>query len=510
MENQRLINKIKSRYILKHILTYIRNINLKYKIFSYSKTLQKRIDLRYSYCKQLYLNGIGFNINKYILFKEEDKLTLKEEYNNYFLINKNNKEKFEDIIYEVINEQEEEYIIEEDYETKINLNSPLIDIISKTKNFENNFTIYITQKDIDKDNIRKDYRNIFNRLNSLNRKYSSIYYIFQDKTKIEYLNELNIDFDKIKRITLIYEGKNVDYDEKSFFETLFSFKNIENNLTYLKIDFRYDTLLVPDLFNNINNFKSLKYLFIHSFKFNRYFRVKLDNLKILSCPDCQNIKIKHKVNFKELKELNLENNDLYDFKALKNVKFDKLEKLNLEMNHIQDKDISENVIFKELTRLKVLNLENNKISDINVLDKVKFDKLEILNLGWNQISDINALKNSNFKELKELNLYNNNISDINVLDKVKFDKLEILNLGWNLISDINVLKSVNFQGLKELNLYMNKISNIDVFYEVKFYKLEILILKFNPLSDTSIKKIKNYMCMNIIKNNKFKINMGRF
>ena len=48
----------------------------------------------------------------------------------------------------------------------------------------------------------------------------------------------------------------------------------------------------------------------------------------------------------------------------------------------------------------------------------------------------------NFKELKELNLYNNDISDIKVLEKVKFEKLEILKLSWNYISNYNILKNV--------------------------------------------------------------------
>ena len=49
-------------------------------------------------------------------------------------------------------------------------------------------------------------------------------------------------------------------------------------------------------------------------------------------------------------------------------------------------------------------MSSNKISDIKVLEKVKFDKLEILNLIGNEISDINNLENFNFKELKDLDL----------------------------------------------------------------------------------------------------------
>ena len=89
-----------------------------------------------------------------------------------------------------------------------------------------------------------------------------------------------------------------------------------------------------------------------------------------------------------------------------------------------------------------LNLSWNNISDIKILEKVKFNKLEKLDLGWNKISNnINILENVNFKELKELNLYHNNISDIKVLEKVKFNKLEKLNLRVNNISNISSIIS---------------------------------------------------------------------
>ena len=55
----------------------------------------------------------------------------------------------------------------------------------------------------------------------------------------------------------------------------------------------------------------------------------------------------------------------------------------------------------------------------------------------------------NFKELKELYLSDNKISDIKILEKVKFEKLEVLNLSRNgidltknysIISKLSLLK----------------------------------------------------------------------
>ena len=163
-----------------------------------------------------------------------------------------------------------------------------------------------------------------------------------------------------------------------------------------------------------------------------------------------------------------------------NIKDTGITELDLDNYNIGNEGLNElsKINFKEL---KKLYLNNNNISDIKVLEKVKFEKLEVLALGGNKISDINILGKVNFKELKQLGLDNNNISDIIVLEKVKFEKLELLDLGENKISDINILEKVNFKELKQLNLYNNKISDIEVLEKVKFEKLEELYLTGNEI-----------------------------
>ena len=107
-------------------------------------------------------------------------------------------------------------------------------------------------------------------------------------------------------------------------------------------------------------------------------------------------------------------------------------KLNLNWKKIGNEGLKHlcKIEFKEL---KELNLCGNYISDIKVLENVKFENLEILNLSLNKISDINILEKVKFKELKELYLFDNNISDIKVLENVKFPKLELLSLSSNKI-----------------------------------------------------------------------------
>ena len=151
----------------------------------------------------------------------------------------------------------------------------------------------------------------------------------------------------------------------NFFEILFSLNNIENNLIYLNIKFAY-CKIKSEFFESINNFKSLRYLYIENINFDKDFIIKLNILELLSIISCNNIKLSEIPNEK-LKELVISRNYISDFNILEKVKFK----------------------FKELIKLK---LSYNKISDINLLENVNFKGLIVLNLSNNEISDINILK----------------------------------------------------------------------------------------------------------------------
>ena len=95
----------------------------------------------------------------------------------------------------------------------------------------------------------------------------------------------------------------------------------------------------------------------------------------------------------------------------------------------------------KFTNLKILSLQQNKITDIKSLENFEFKNLEKLDLGYNKIKDIKPLDKIEFKKLKELNLCCAEISDIKILTKFKLEKL---NISSTEISDIKILEDENF------------------------------------------------------------------
>ena len=114
---------------------------------------------------------------------------LSVKYDIFLSENKLKKEKFENILYEVLN-----YQAKEKKSKYIDIYSPLFEIISKSKDFDKYYIINISQKNIDKYKLEDNYRLAFKKLNNTNSKYSSICYTFNDKTKLHLLKELNINF----------------------------------------------------------------------------------------------------------------------------------------------------------------------------------------------------------------------------------------------------------------------------------------------------------------------------
>ena len=215
MENQGVIYKIKSVNIIKNIFSYIRDNKIQLKLFIYSKYFQSKLNLKYIDAKEKYLKNLGFNINEY-LFIEEEKYEynlLNKKYKDFLLKKKiKNKERFEEIIFEIL-ENKQINGTNKGNETYVNIDSPLFIIILVLTNFENNYTIFISQLHIYKYNLLNKYIELFDNLNSYDINYLSLFYSSYND-EIKYLKQLNIDYNKIKKLKVkAYEIKNLGFLE---------------------------------------------------------------------------------------------------------------------------------------------------------------------------------------------------------------------------------------------------------------------------------------------------------
>jgi Leucine-rich repeat (LRR) protein len=155
------------------------------------------------------------------------------------------------------------------------------------------------------------------------------------------------------------------------------------------------------------------------------------------------------------------------------------------------KNIKDIAGIENLVNLKRINLEKNKISNIEPLRQL--NNVEEVCLDNNEIRDINALEN--IASIESLSLSSNRIEDISNLKDLK--NLEKLDLSKNEIKDISPLSEIKY--LENLNLSSNKINNIDKLANLE--DLNSLYLEKNLV--TSFSGVKDIY--NNIKNKDFKL-----
>ena len=235
MENQEIIYKIKSIYIIKIILKYLKD-NQKQGLFIYSKYFQNQLNIEYIDAKEKYLKNIGFNTNEYLYMDEKnyEKNILNKKYDKFLSEKKINRESLENLIYEIFENKQIKGICKEN-KTYINIDSPLFEIISKLSNFEKNYTIYISQKNIDEFNLLNEYNKLFGKLNKSNIKYISILYS-SNYNETQYLKQLNIDYNKIIKLILQRNGiQNLKFLEYINIKDLKELNLSENNLSDISV-----------------------------------------------------------------------------------------------------------------------------------------------------------------------------------------------------------------------------------------------------------------------------------
>ena len=518
MENQPLINKIKSLYLAKDIFNYIKDKNFPIKLFLYSHYFQRKFNIKHIYLEK-YLHKINFKLEDCMHQLEtgfaQTKGATEYYYNTVLSAKKLNKKHFENILLNILENKQLENIDDEDMyyqlfqghenanknEIYIDVNSPILKLVGKTKYLETSYTILIIPihfyYSFDSESTKKklfEVNQVLGEIRNSKIKITSLFYIFKEKpASLEYFKYFNINFNHTKRLGFQFSHNNFNHNK--FFNFLFSIPCFQRNLVTLKIllSEEFDKVkyikIESILFETINNFKSLKYLVLSGFNMDKNFIINLTNLKFLKIRYCKNLFISEACgkniqkldlsfndindslnifkNTKNIKELYLYNNKIYKQNIFENIKFDNLEVLNLRSTDL-DLKILEDIEFKEL---KVLEMFLNDITDIKSLEKFKMEKLEVLDLKGNKISDINVLKYVNFKNLKELYLSNNKISNIDVFEYVDFKNLRKVDLCNNAISNVDVLEKLKFDNIEYFDLWANHISNKDLKKKIYYLKL---------------------------------------
>jgi len=493
---EEILKRISSKYILRLIPEYIKDENFMLKFFSYSKYFQKKLGIELSDYINKHIERfekLGLRAENFLKFqnyftKDYDKNILSTKLNNelnkygidvkHFQTYSNNYFTIYENIYKENNLKYNLIEYNENSEKIININSPLFDPISKTNSFNLFFTIEIPLSTIKEFDLKNDYKSIFQKMNELNINYSSLALFFLDSNNINYLNELNIDFNKIKRLNIYpnYFSK----DNQEIYKSLFSIKNLRENLIYLNLgnNSEYHNI------SFINELISLEQLILYDFT---NFELTLKKLKILTLKNCSGVSLDQKIG-KNMKKLIINNCKINLPKIL-------LQFPELEECFLKDKNIifSKIIDFKSLKKLKKIFINSYEFSE--------FD-------NSSQIEDI---------ELYELDgfINENIIKKISSFKTIKNVNLELKNIGEIIMEEISPCESVTNMKIKFL---LNKeLKNINNLYKIFPNLLKIIIetsnsnkyywndnnneIKIEENLNSKIKeiycKIKSKACINI-------------
>jgi len=102
---------------------------------------------------------------------------------------------------------------------------------------------------------------------------------------------------------------------------------------------------------------------------------------------------------------------------------------------------------QKFSKLKELNISNNKLIDISPLKDLKAPNLKILNLSHNKIENITGKTESlevyNFPQLEEIDLSYNILTNVFELKAIKALKLKIMNISYNEYEENNLTQNID-------------------------------------------------------------------
>ncbi len=514
-----MLVKIKSKFIFDNLFEFIQKDfeKFKLKLIYHNKALQKilgidLIDDQKNFLKQksIFYNQyplINFdvnNFNKNFLYKKvEDDL---KEHNLKIDDVKNIFEKYNKKYFK--KENNNKIFILDDEINIYDIYSPFIDAIIP---FQNDIFINIPLNYVKKYNLINDYKIFFEKnINNITLLNISI----DEVEQIKLLNELNFNSFLIECIFIELKLKEnindkdennenldkINNENNNLILQLFEFLIKQKNLNSLKLNlnkFDQDYTINNNIFTQLNNLQSLKYLNLEYLNLSDKFIIKLEQLEILKIYYCNNIYFENNVSTKNIKYLCL-NNLNKDIDSNDNYNFPNLEELIIYHSKINF-NYESLIKLKKLEFEKIMFLENcikySPIEEIkqcgNFFEKEE-DEIKLINIIINKktLNNVNIQLNiiSNEK-LKEINKTNENILCMNLkLNIYEFDIQYFIKL---------------FPNLKELNLDTFSLSAEEecVKFEnddnIKLDTICIRVMSCDKSIYFSFKNIKNIFLLDI-------------
>ena len=294
MKHNERIKRISSKYIIQNIFEYIKDDTIKFKLFTYSKEFQNKLDINQLNYLGKYLTKKNFNIFKYFSFNHD-----------YYMkqpINIGNKEDLKiffenELIKYNISFKKYFLYLYQFFSNNVIYKNSFIDIFSP---YFDLFLYYIPLafrwlfipiviETIEKQDLKNDFINAFDKIKQTDIEEISICFNFNKTNDIDFLKKMAMDY-KIKRFIvrqnhLLENEKNNNYDD--FLKELFTF-NLIDTLISLNISINKSTIS-PKSLEKLNDLKILQNLELVNLIFNDTFILKLKNLKTLYICECQNI-----------------------------------------------------------------------------------------------------------------------------------------------------------------------------------------------------------------------------
>ena len=158
--------------------------------------------------------------------------------------------------------------------------------------------------------------------------------------------------------------------------------------------------------------------------------------------------------FKNLEEIDLSNNNISNIEALKDFSTPKLKKIDLSHNKISDIKVLKE-ISQEKNELENINLKNNLIKDFTILKECKFPKIKEITLDEKNIiqKDIEEIKNSITNKSINDEINENELADNSTIANNLGGKNEITTITQKNIKIIKCPKCVSNDCIVNLKNY---------------------------------------------------------